>query len=225
MEKTTTIAFDAASGTITTTSPESREVVRTIDTLGRTTEVKVGPPVGMGGFHPLRFEYDASGRLDFIRQGVPGVDERVTDLQYDANGNLASIIDPIGTTTMLYDDANRVETITRPDTQQIGFGYDANGNLEAVTPPMKPTHGFTFTTVDQERLYQPPSVVGIPFPDTLTSYDLDRLIDDVVLPDQTLLDFVYHFWPAFSSPAEHLEDRSEGKRSSASHSVTISVGR
>jgi YD repeat-containing protein len=184
----TTIDFDAAASTLTTVSPEGLEVVRTIDALGRTTEIVVGPPPGSGGFHPLRFEYDARGRLEFMRQGTGGL-ERVTQLAYDADGNLELVIDPLHTTELGYDDANRVEVLIRPDLQQVGFGYHPNGNLGSLTPPGRPAHGFAYTAVDQESLYTPPGVPGAGA--TTTHYDLDRRIDDIVRPDASVLDFTF----------------------------------
>jgi len=39
----------------------------------------------------------------------------------------------------------------------MGLRYDANGNVTAITPPGKPAHGFSYTPVDLESAYLPPS--------------------------------------------------------------------
>ena len=99
------------------------------------------------------FEYDEAGRV--IKQILP--DLREIHFTYDANGNVTSITPPgrsahqftytavdleqtydppdvVGVvpdvTQMTYNDDRQVETIIRPDGQQILFSYDATGRLQ-----------------------------------------------------------------------------------------------
>jgi YD repeat-containing protein len=64
----------------------------------------------------------------------------VTQLGYDAVGNLISRKDPNGnTTTYLYDANNRRTKITYPTGTPVTFGYDNNGNRTSMTDALGTT--------------------------------------------------------------------------------------
>ena len=106
----------------------------------------------------LSFAYDAAGRV--TKQILP--DLREVQFTYDANGNMTSITPPgrpvhqftytavdqeqtydppdvVGVvpdvTQMTYTNDRQVETITRPDGQQVLFSYDAAGRLQTQALP------------------------------------------------------------------------------------------
>src|SRR5205814_2218774 len=68
-----------------------------------------------------------------------------TDYQYDNNGNLRFVIDPLGhTTERVYDAANRLTDVSEPDPDGTGplasphthYAYDDAGRLLSLTDPV-----------------------------------------------------------------------------------------
>ena len=103
---------------------------------------------------PVSFEYDAQGRLTTITEGT-GADARISRIEYNDQGYIASTADPLNRTTVYeYDEAGRVVAEILPDDRRIPYAYDANGNVTSITPPDKPAHGFTYTSVDLENVYK-----------------------------------------------------------------------
>ena len=68
--------FDAGLGTITTTSPEGRQVVATLDGQGREVLRQVT------GLAPIAYSYDTAGRLRTVTQGT-GTNARIYTFDYD----------------------------------------------------------------------------------------------------------------------------------------------
>jgi RHS repeat-associated protein len=66
------------------------------------------------------------------------VDEAFSDgthaeFSYDSHGNLASATNTTGTTTLQYDDADRLTKITYPDRQFLEYTYDSGGRRASMT--------------------------------------------------------------------------------------------
>jgi RHS repeat-associated protein len=174
--RVSTVAYDAASGLTTTTTPALRQLFDQIDTRGRLVATQVE------GLEAVSLGYDARGRLALLAQGA-GASERVVSFDYDAAGNLASVTDPLlRTVSFDYDDAGRVVRQTLPDSRFIDFTYDARGNLTSLAPPGRPAHVFRYTARDEEAEYEPPDVVPGD-PRTFFTYDLDRNLTRVDRPD------------------------------------------
>jgi len=172
--RTFTRSYNPGTKVLTDTSPEGRVVTTTLDAQGRVSKTQVS------GLNEIRYEYDTPrGRLETIKQGVPGVDERVWELGYDAKNRLTSVTNPL--TEMMsfgHDLADRVTTQTLPDTAQIGFAYDAAGNMTSLIPPGKSAHGFAYTKLNAEKAYLPPGPSpAIADPDTQYAYNLDRQVE------------------------------------------------
>jgi len=183
--RTYTRTFEAASGEITTETPEGRLLTRKIDSTGRTTRLEVD------GLLPIDLAYDATGRLEEIVQGT-GAEERRMGFAYDADGLLAQVADPLlRPVDFAYDAAGRATRQTLPDGRFVDFTYDLNGNLTSLTPPGQPAHIFRYTPVDLEGEYEPPPVAGIADPRTFFDYDLDRQLDLVTRPDGATIDLQY----------------------------------
>ena len=174
--RTTSSVYDAATKTLTATSPATRKSTVVLDALGRVIQAQVT------GILPVNASYDAQGRLATVTQGT-GADARTLGYAYDANGYLASVTDPLGRKVQFdYDLAGRVTTQTLPDGRQIHYGYDAKGNLTSLTPPGRPAHRFNYTAVDLTAEYVPPNV-GAGTNDTVYSYNLDKQLTSVARPD------------------------------------------
>lgn len=183
--RTTTRSYNPATRVLTETSPAGRVRTTTLDALSRVTKTQVS------GLNEIRYAYDTPrGRLQTIKQGVPGVDERVWTLGYDVKNRLTSIANPLNQTVgFAHDLADRVTTQTQPNTTQIGFAYDAAGNMSSLTPPGRPAHGFEHTKLNLERSYLPPDPSpAIADPDTRYAYNLDRQLDLVTRPRKLATD-------------------------------------
>ena len=172
---------------VTTTTPESREIVDYLDDQGRLLSRRIGT------LEPARFGYDARGRLETIAQGAGG-SERVTTLSYSGTtGFLANLEDPLLRDHQIdsYDAAGRPTQETLPGGRVVGFDWDANGNLVELTPPGQPAHAFAYDATDLETSYTPPEVVpSEPWP-TTTTWDGDRQVDTVSRPDGTEIELDY----------------------------------
>ena len=168
--KTFASIYDRGSSTVTSTTPAGRTAVATLDSLGRVTQVQ--PP----GVLPLQVQYDSRGRLLSVAQG-----SRAISYSYDAQGNLASLTDPLGRqVSFAYDLAGRTTRQVFPDGRTIFLAYDASGNVTSVTPPGRPSPSFAYTPADLEQSYPPPNL-GFQST-TQTAYDLDRAVSLISRP-------------------------------------------
>jgi len=171
---------DLVQGLITTTSPEGRQSVTSLDSRGRVTRID------QPGLEPTVYAYDTLGRLETLAQGT-----RSVTYAYNPQGLLESVTDPASRTVGYgYDTAGRLTSQTLPDLRVIQFAYDANGNLTSITPPGRPVHQFDHTVVDLPESYTPPAA-GLPTPSTTMTYNLDRQVELVTRPDGQTLDYVY----------------------------------
>jgi RHS repeat-associated protein len=178
-------SYAAGTKTFTNTTPEGRQGIAIINTLGRVVEEQAA------GLLPTGYTYDARGRLATITQGT-GPDERTATFSYDDAGFLDTITDPLGrAVTFDYDTAGRITTQTLPDGRVIQYGYDANGNLTAITPPGRPAHVFAYTPVDLQQAYTPPSVSGGGTNQTLYTYNAERQLEQITRPDGQMVSFEY----------------------------------
>ena len=187
-----TRAYDAATRTWTTTTPEGRVSTVTLDAKSRPVTVAVQ------GLEPATLSYDAKGRVDTITTGT-GAEQRVSDFAYHGldKGNQAGYLSGITDaesrdTGFAYDDAGRVIQQTLTDLRTIDFRYDANGNLIELTPPGKPQHAFIFDSMDDESHYIPPATIDILVPATQYSYDRDRKLTSIQRPDGRTATLQYH---------------------------------
>ncbi|HEB89302.1 MAG TPA: hypothetical protein ENI85_07005, partial [Deltaproteobacteria bacterium] len=183
----TVSVFDNLALTRQTTTPEGRVITQRLDAQGRTLGIQVG------NLEEVRFEYDASGRRIAVRQGQ-GVDERVTTIARDANGNISSVSSLLGgsplTTQFTYDGANRLISTISPGLSVIDFAYDANGNLVRLRPDGRPDHLSVYNFLDLEEQYEPPPVSAAD-PSSFTTYDLDRRPTLETRPDGSSIAFDY----------------------------------
>ena len=182
--RTSTGLYDAATQTITVTSPEGRKTVTTLDEKGRLSKSEIP------GLAPVVMEYDSYGRLVKTTTSS-GSEARVSLINYNSQGYVASTVDPLNRTTgFYYDAAGRVIKQFLPDGKEISFTYDAAGNLTSLTPPGRPGHGFEYTAVNLEKTYMPPEV-GAGDNITEYAYNLARQPALVTRPDGKTIGFSY----------------------------------
>ncbi len=177
--------FDGLSKKFTVTTPAGRRSERVIDAQGRAVR-EVFP-----GQSPIDYVYDSRGRLQKITQGT-GIQIRTTTLTYNDAGFLDTVTDALNRSVRFeYDDAGRVIAQTQPGNHRIEFGYDGNGNIASIKPAGRPTHSFEYTAVDQESVYTPPAVFGADS-STRRFYNVDRELILEERPDLRSVNFVYN---------------------------------
>lgn len=183
--------YSGANALRVTESFEGRRAEEAFDSDGRLVAVRLGETDPL---HPLRISYNGRGRFDSLVVGPGGGADRTTSFAYDAQtGRLLSVTDPVGRQTTFdeYDAAGRVTEMTLPENRSLLLGYDAAGNLTSLTPPGRSAHVFRYTSLDQEQEYEPPVLSGVPDPETVYTYNLDRQLDLVTRPDGTSIDLGY----------------------------------
>jgi RHS repeat-associated protein len=204
--------FGAASGRITNRTPSGRERVSLLDARGRLMEAQ------LPGLSPLRFSYDAVGRLVTIQQGA-----RVASLSYDTLGRVASLSDALSRTAVFeYDTGERLRRQVLPDGREIHYNYDANGNLTSIIPPGRSTHAFAYTAVDLAEFYLPPEIGAGPC-FTQYVYNLDRQPVQVRRPDGTTVDLAYDSAGRVSAIASPDGQTTFGYHQDSGHLLTITA--
>ena len=190
--RTYTSLYDAATRQVTTASPEGRQTITTLDGRGRVADLH------LPGLLPVLFTYDARGHLTTIIAGS-GDDARISTINYNVEGYLGTITDPLLRTVMLDDDAGgRITNASLPSGREIRVTYDGNRNVTFITPSGRPSHNFTYTAANMLEKYIPPEVgAGGNF--TRYTYDLDRQLHFVTRPDSATIDIGYDEAGRFST--------------------------
>ena len=92
-----------------------------------------------------QYQYDADGNLTSVIRDAGGPNEMTTTYAYDANGNRISVTDPLGnTTTFTYDSNGMVTKITQPSGDAATMGYNTRGNLISKTDAAGNTTTYTY---------------------------------------------------------------------------------
>ncbi len=176
--RVTTLAYEAATRTFATTTPEQRRMTVTLDGRGRVVREQRA-----ASLLPTNFAYDGQGRPQTITQGT-GAEQRTTTLAYGDDGLLASVTDPLNQVTGYGRDIlGRVTTLTRPDGKVIAFQYDAQDNLTRLTPPGQPGHDQGYTPAGRDQSYQTPPDDGGAVARTEWGRDRDGLLTAIARAD------------------------------------------
>jgi RHS repeat-associated protein len=131
--KTWTDTYDILNRRATSADPLGNTTEYTYDLNGNLTQVKK-PDMTVN-----RYVYDTVNRrtgIDLQNNGT--LDHQFT---YDAASRRTSVIDGVGpfppppTTTFTYDTANRLTSVTAPDTGTVSYGYDGAGRRTSLTYP------------------------------------------------------------------------------------------
>jgi RHS repeat-associated protein len=114
--------------------------------------------------HKKEYGYDWIGNLLWIKE-YSGSANYVTTYTYDLQGNVTSITDANGNTTLYsYESLFGATQITHPDLTTETFAYDAVGNL------VQKTESDITTTFIYDQIYQ---LMEVLYPDFSVSFDYD----------------------------------------------------
>lgn len=175
------VEFDSATDTLKTYSPVGRVVSAALDTSGKLISIEVG------GYSRKYLTRNSHGKLEELTQG-----SRTWTYDYNSNGNLESIADPIGRITAIeYDAAERETLRTLPDGSQVGYGYDHNGKLSTLRTPSGHIHEFAYDDVGTNTAYAPPVVPGVAAPASSFQFNLDRQLRRATQADGEVASFHY----------------------------------
>jgi RHS repeat-associated protein len=145
-----TRTFDATKKQVSWLSPAGRRTVASVDDHGRILTLQAP------GMLPTTFNYDNRGRLTSFIQGS-GSETRLTAFEYNTQGQIARITDPLKRPVRFeHDAAGRVTGQILPDGKETSFKYDADGNVASIMPPGQPEHLFDYTPINLPATYQPP---------------------------------------------------------------------
>jgi RHS repeat-associated protein len=181
--RTHTSTYDAGQRLWTHSSAGGRTRQVWLDAQGRPVQEQIT------GLEAVRVTYDGRGRAATVATGA-GALERIFTMTYGADGNLATVGDPVGGTTGYgYDTGGRMTSQTLPGGRVVALTYDGNGNVTSVTPPGRTAHAFAFTATDLEASYTPPDL-GVT-PATTFAYNLDGQLSQVARPDGTTVSLGY----------------------------------
>ncbi len=104
---------------------------------------------------------DAYGRISTITQ-YDGSTPYSTFYWYDTLGNLTTVLDCTGQTTLIgYDSLSRKRSINDPSMGYWTYDYDPNGNLIAQTDAKSNTINFEYDELNRPTLKDYPSVEGV----------------------------------------------------------------
>jgi RHS repeat-associated protein len=143
--------FDGSSRTLTSTTPEGREVRTEIGDGTRVDELWWHPDV-----EPLVFERDGYGRLERLARG-----DEILDLEYDATWRVDTITDASGAVgSFTYGQDDRLETVTPPGQHTYRVDHDAEGRLSWIQTPDGEEHTLGHTAAGKPLSYTPPGGGG-----------------------------------------------------------------
>ncbi len=154
-------------------------------------------------FEPVRYSYEAGGRLEFARQGS-GANERALRFHYNSadlpnsnpeRGYPLGIETPEGDlSTFAWDELGQLSSETRyvaAGNETTELGYDEVGLVDRVRPPERNDHLMSYSGYDALQFYSPPTLSGVATDTTWTPGGERQEIDRVNLPDGRSIDYTY----------------------------------
>lgn len=164
----------------------------------RTMNVQYNPDtflterIKIPGVLDTEFEYDSKGRLRFSTVGT-----RQTELRYNSNGFVETIIDPRNNQRSFKHDAmGRIKEVKRSDNTTLYFDYDANGNMTVLTTPVPADHAFDYNKVNLKTGYTAPLSGSYSFQfdkdrrPTVTTFPSGKFLENVYEPGVDRLDYI-----------------------------------
>ncbi|HEY1687933.1 MAG TPA: DUF6531 domain-containing protein [Solirubrobacteraceae bacterium] len=156
---TTTYEYNAASDKIKEIDPEGHETSWTYNAEHDVTSETL--PSG----ETTSTEYDAHGNPIKISRPGPGETTQTTRYEYDSDGDLISMTDPLGHEWHYgYDEAGEQTSETDPEGDETTWGYDEDGLLTSEVKPRGNVEGaepsaYT-TTIERDERGRPVKITG-----------------------------------------------------------------
>ncbi len=150
----------------------------TYDALGRlATEGR------LGGAETETYAYPAPGEVT-----VTNADDDTTAIFHDDQGNLGTLIDPLGNITRYtYDVNDNLIKVVAADGTTTTYSYDANGDMTSETDPLGYKIEFTYNS-----LAEPLTFVNQEGYATSYEYDANGNLLEAVNPEGTTQQYVYN---------------------------------
>jgi RHS repeat-associated protein len=212
---TTSVAYNEAAGTVSTTNPVGAVTVTTINTLGQVTADtdatgrKIEYAYDTWGRMTADFDashsvmhdyyYDAASRNIRTRNYYSNTATSVVDSTWDSRGLRASLTDGAGATSRwTYDARGLVASLAEPVTASTGLvttlGYDAAGNNTRRTNPAGAVTWYTYNNWQQPESTIEPSTTT--YPNAIdrtytTSYTSDRDVATELEPGNITRAYTY----------------------------------
>jgi RHS repeat-associated protein len=212
---TTSVAYNEAAGTVSTTNPVGAVTVTTINTLGqvtadtdatgRKTEYAYDTwgrmTADFDASHSVMHDYyyDAASRNLRTRNYYSNTATSVVDSTWDSRGLRTSLTDGAGATTRwTYDARGLVASLAEPVTASTGLvttlGYDASGNNTRRTNPAGAATWYTYNSWQQPESTIEPTTTS--YPNAVdrtytTSYTADRDIASELEPGNITRAYTY----------------------------------
>jgi len=149
--------FDAADRLIALIAANGDREAYSYDRRGNQTGTERRDSAGQL-FNSQTIAYDALSQAVRVVAGMG----QTTDLDYDGNGNLTTIVDPLGrATTRAYDALDRVVQLTDAAGNLTRYASDRVGNLTGVTDPAGLVTAYSYDALDrQDQLDSPDTGVS-----------------------------------------------------------------
>lgn len=128
--------------------------------------------------------YDALNRLTLVDYSSPGTPD--VGRAYDANGNRTSMTDGTGTSTYIYDEANRLTSVSSPGPKTVGYRYDLDGNRTKLIYPDATAVTYTF-----DKASQLSSLADWASRTVSYTYFPDGLVKTAAKPDSSVATYSY----------------------------------
>ena len=163
----TAYAYDPAGNLIRVTQPDGSFLIYTYDPAHRLTGIAdalgnhIAYTLDAAGNHIKEQAFDPANTLTQTRSFVYntldrlkktiGAEGQTTVYDYDKQGNLTAITDPLNhVTTYAYDALNRLAEAIDPKGGTTFYGYDANDHLTSVTDPRDLTTAYAWNGLDDQ---------------------------------------------------------------------------
>jgi RHS repeat-associated protein len=168
-KKTTTYVRNALGQPVEVIDPLSRKTIEEFDDAGNLKAV-VDPAE-----RKTSYAYDKADRLigiDYSNEATPDV-----ELEYDANGNVTSMVDGTGESTFEYDELGRLTASENGNGDVVGYDYDLAEQITSILYPNGKSISRTFD--EAGRLETVTDWLG-----GMTSfgYDADSNLEEITFP-------------------------------------------
>ncbi len=128
--------------------------------------------------------YDARNMLTSVDYSDPATPD--VAYVYDANGNRTSMTDGTGSTSYVFDEANRLTSVTTPGPKVVGYRYDLDGNRTKLIYPDTTAVIYSFNKASQLGSLQDWAGRSVAY-----TYWPDGLVKTATNPDTSVATYAY----------------------------------